>query len=406
MKRNHKNIATLAAVAALALSTCAWARGKAKVVPAVWQIEASTAAPQELSDPEQAQPPQQPKTPRAPKARAYSYSVLGSGDNRSYLGVDIEDITKERVSALKLKEERGVEITMVDQDAPAGKAGLKEHDVILDFNGSRVEGGEQLRRLIRETPPGREIALGISRDGAPQTIKVTLGDRGKEMKTWTMTAPMAPAITIPPIEMPDIEVPAFDVVVRSYSRTTGMLVDNLTPQLGEFFGVKGGEGVMVRSVDKGGAAEAAGLRAGDVIVKVGDERISDRNDWRRVLRNKSGNVSIVYVRDKKELNGTLNVASRRKTKDSGALWAPDAFDEDTDFDWDMDTEELRDMVDLQGAMRGKIELLRSRTPLAMELSHEGLTKALRGMTAGQDARQRAQRELQRSMELMRAHGMI
>src|SRR5215471_7403719 len=58
---------------------------------------------------------------------------------RSYLGVDVRDITADRVSALKLREERGVEITTVDQDAPAGKAGLKEHDVILEFNGTKVE---------------------------------------------------------------------------------------------------------------------------------------------------------------------------------------------------------------------------------------------------------------------------
>ncbi|HKD66881.1 MAG TPA: PDZ domain-containing protein, partial [Candidatus Binataceae bacterium] len=62
----------------------------------------------------------------------------GYSNGRSYLGVDIRDVTAERVGPLKLKEERGVEVTMVDQDAPAGKAGLKEHDVILDFNGTAV----------------------------------------------------------------------------------------------------------------------------------------------------------------------------------------------------------------------------------------------------------------------------
>src|SRR5579871_6660397 len=98
---------------------------------------------------------------------------------RSYLGVDVRDITSERLGALKLKEERGVEITMVDQDAPAGKAGLKEHDVILEFNGTKVESEEQFRRMIRETPPGRNVTLGISRDGVPMNIQAQIGDRGK-----------------------------------------------------------------------------------------------------------------------------------------------------------------------------------------------------------------------------------
>jgi S1-C subfamily serine protease len=92
----------------------------------------------------------------------------------SYLGVDTRDITPDRLGALKLKEEQGVEVTMVDQDAPAGKAGLKEHDVILTVNGAAVESVEQLRRVIRETPPGRVVTLGLSRDGQAMTLKVQL----------------------------------------------------------------------------------------------------------------------------------------------------------------------------------------------------------------------------------------
>src|SRR4051812_10629955 len=199
----------------------------------------------------------------ASPAMTYAYSYGESSG--AYLGVDIQDITSDRVSVLKLKEERGVEITLVDQDAPAGKAGLKEHDVILDFNGTGVESGEQLRRLIHETPAGRTVTVGISRDGQPQQIKVTLADRRKDAKRWvtSMKTPMPP---MPPIhvEVPEIEMPAMDIVVRSYSPSTGLLIDNLTPQLGEFFGIKGGEGVLVRSVEKGSAAEGAGLKAGDV----------------------------------------------------------------------------------------------------------------------------------------------
>src|SRR5579863_10362256 len=80
------------------------------------------------------------------------------GGTSSYLGVDIADVTAERLGALKLKEEKGVEVTMVDQDAPAGKAGLKEHDLILTMNGNTVESGAQLRRMIHEMPPGRVVS--------------------------------------------------------------------------------------------------------------------------------------------------------------------------------------------------------------------------------------------------------
>ena len=106
---------------------------------------------------------------QAPKARTPRTVTVNSTSTagRSYLGVDISDVTSDRVGPLKLKEERGVEIVSVDQDAPAGKAGLKEHDVILEFDGNKVESEEQLRRMLRETPPGRTVTLGISRDGQP-----------------------------------------------------------------------------------------------------------------------------------------------------------------------------------------------------------------------------------------------
>ncbi len=110
---------------------------------------------------------------------SFGYSSEESGTG-AYLGVDISDISTERLNALKLKEEKGVEVTMVDQDAPAGKAGIKEHDVILTMNGTAIESGAQLRRMIHETPAGRVVTFGLSRDGQPLTVKVQLGDRHKE----------------------------------------------------------------------------------------------------------------------------------------------------------------------------------------------------------------------------------
>src|SRR6476660_9113492 len=95
----------------------------------------------------------------------FSSEDFGGG---SYLGVDTRDVTADRLGELKLKEEHGVEVTLVDQDAPAGKAGIKEHDVILSINGNQVEGVEQLRRMIREIPPGRMVNIGST--GAAQSL--------------------------------------------------------------------------------------------------------------------------------------------------------------------------------------------------------------------------------------------
>ena len=111
-----------------------------------------------------------------PFSESFGYSSEDFGGG-SYLGVDTRDVTADRLADLKLKEEHGVEVTLVDQDAPAGKAGIKEHDVILSLNGNQVESVEQLRRMIREIPPGRTVNLGISRAGQLMTLKTQLADR-------------------------------------------------------------------------------------------------------------------------------------------------------------------------------------------------------------------------------------
>lgn len=241
---------------------------------------------------------------------------------RSYLGVDVRDITSDRVSALKLKEERGVEITTVDQDAPAGKAGLKEHDVILEFNGARVESEEQFRRMIRETPPGRNIALGISRDGNPMTINVQIGDRGKIASN--MFRIERPPMQLP--EFPDFNIP-FDIQVSGYTATLGVQVESLNQQLGEYFGVKGGEGLLVKSVEKGSPAEKAGMKAGDVIVRADNEKVTDRSDLRRLLRSHhdGGKMTIGIVREKREQNLTVDLPARKSRDSSGIeIVVPDA----------------------------------------------------------------------------------
>ena len=248
----------------------------------------------------------------------YGSEEGGSGGS-SYLGVDIADVSAERLSELKLKEENGAEVTMVDQDAPAGKAGLHEHDVILSLNGTAVESAAQLRRMIKETPPGRVVTLGISRDGQPMTLKVQLADRHKAM-TWQM--PELPKMPQMPT-MPDFDNLPVSVVVVHQSARSGLMVENISPQLGEFFGVKDGKGVLVRSVEKGSRGEKAGFRAGDVVVKVNNQPVHDTSDFTHALRSSSGTTAAVTVmREKREQNLTLPLPEK---KDSGSL-LEDSFD--------------------------------------------------------------------------------
>lgn len=231
----------------------------------------------------------------------------------SYLGVDTKDITPDRVAPLHLKDEQGVEVTMVDQDAPAGKAGIKEHDVILSVNGEHVESVEQLRRLIHEIPSGRVVTIGLSRDGQPLTIKTQLASRAQSFafngKDFHFEMPH---IEVPAIA--DMDLPVSVVVVHSAMRS-GLMVENLTPQLSDYFGAKGGQGILVRSVEKGSLAEKAGFHAGDVIVRVNGESISDSGDFSRVLRaRKANNVTVGILRDKKEQNLTFTMPDRQHSE--------------------------------------------------------------------------------------------
>jgi serine protease Do len=247
-----------------------------------------------------------------PQTQPWGYSSEETGTG-SYLGVDVSDVTKERMSALKLKEEKGVEITMVDQDAPAGKAGIHEHDVILTMNGNPVDSGAQLRRMIHEIPPGRVVEMGLSRDGQPLTLKVQLGDKRKEFAVLIpKSKSYSYSYTVPPMpNMPDIEIPEINVLVVRSSARSGLMVENLTQQLGEFFGIHDGNGVLVRSVEKGSRADKAGLRAGDVIVKVNDNSVHDTDDFTRALRSHNGGSNTVgVIRDKKEQNLNLTLPER------------------------------------------------------------------------------------------------
>jgi membrane-associated protease RseP (regulator of RpoE activity) len=183
-----------------------------------------------------------------------------------------------------------------------------------------VESVEQLRRLIHEIPAGRTVDVGISRDGQTSTLKAQLAERSKNMGynhdfNWVMPPVNVPAIHIPKINIPEMDFQTV-VVMRSPSRS-GLMVENLTPQLGDFFGVKSGNGVLVRSVEKGSRAETAGFHAGDVIVKVNGSAVSDCSDFTRLLKGHAENKATVTVlRDRKEQNITITLPEARK---SGAL---------------------------------------------------------------------------------------
>jgi serine protease Do len=259
----------------------------------------------------------------APRARtAAARRIMMQHTGSSYLGVGVVEITPERAKELHLKDEQGVEVRCVDEDSPAAKAGLKEGDVVLEYNGQRVEGGEQFIRLVRETPPGRAANLVVWRNGASQTLTASIGQRrapmafefdlGELANAFPKVAPMPP---MPTIHMPDLP----STFMTWHSSTLGIESESLNHQLAQYFGVK--EGVLVRSVIHDSSAEKAGFKAGDVIVKVDGQKVTTPREISSILQSSRAKKSlpVTVIRHEKEvvLNVVLEEDSRWPAFETG-----------------------------------------------------------------------------------------
>lgn len=210
---------------------------------------------------------------------------LVNEEEGGWLGIEIAEVTPEKAKELHLDAARGVIVKEVTPDSPAAKAGLKENDVIVEYNGERVEGALQFGRLVRETPSGRTVALTTIRDGKPQKLNAEIGawsdHFGKEMNhVFAIGPPPVPHVP----DMNAFDFRSFPYEFGSAAPLLGVTAENLNGQLGEYFGAPGGQGVLVREVRPGTPAEKAGLKAGDVIVKVDGESIRTVGDLRSKLR--------------------------------------------------------------------------------------------------------------------------
>ena len=237
--------------------------------------------------------------------------VIAPG-SASFLGVNVADINAESAKNLKLKEERGVEITRVEGDSPAAKAGLKAGDVVLEYNGQRVEGTEQFVRMVRETPEGRQARLVVSRDGSTETVTATVSARkgagifiGEPFNSEKLRVQMD-KLQKQLRARPDIP----SVNMSWQSGALGVTAEPLESQLAEYFGVK--EGVLVRSVSKDSAAEKAGIKAGDVILKIDETRVATPREITSAIRKLGSKTTfpVSVVRNHKEMSVSVTVSEQ------------------------------------------------------------------------------------------------
>jgi C-terminal processing protease CtpA/Prc len=247
-----------------------------------------------------------------PSIETDDLNIMIGDDSSSWLGVETHEVTADKAKELKLSAERGVLLGKVVPDSPAAKAGLKENDVVTEINGQRVEGAAQFHRMIHEIPAGRSIQLTVWRDGRAQTISATLGKSEERRHAMKMVAPTPGTFAFRMPEIPEIPPMEWNGGMPFGGQPRlGIDAEEISGQLGAFFGAPGGEGILVRDVNSGSPAEKAGVKAGDVITSLNGERIRTVGELREKLSakhdDKDRTVKLGILRNKSEISLTVEL---------------------------------------------------------------------------------------------------
>lgn len=209
---------------------------------------------------------------------------------KGWLGVSIQDITSHLKRSMDLKTTEGALVTSVVDDSPADSAGIKEDDVIIQFDGKDIGGASDLQEAVGKTRPGAKVSITVLRKGEKKTIQVTIG-KYPRAERFSITIPRAPR--------------ALEILTEGY-RIQGLTLRSLSDQLAQYFQVPDGEGVLVWEVEKESPAEKAGIKAGDVLTKVGGKRIKEVRDVSRALgafdEGEKVNVDVIRKGERKSLS--------------------------------------------------------------------------------------------------------
>ncbi|MHC4195578.1 MAG: Do family serine endopeptidase, partial [Planctomycetota bacterium] len=209
----------------------------------------------------------------------YSQLISGGKVVRGFLGVGIQDLTPDLAESesLEIKNTKGIVITDVTEDSAAGKIGLKQYDIIVEFNGEKVEKTNDFRNRVAMLKPGTEVKLVVLRDGTRKNFTVELGQR-----------PEPGRLAGTPSEAME---------------GLGFSVQNLTDELAERFGYEGRSGVIVNQVQSGSIAELAGIAPGVLIMEVNRQPVKNVKQFSKALKNAKKARSVLLLID----NGRYNV---------------------------------------------------------------------------------------------------
>lgn len=237
---------------------------------------------------------------------AQSWGWGGDRDG-AWLGIYMQSVDRELAEAFKLDSRYGVVINEVVKDSPADKAGLKEDDIIIAINDEKIRDDDDLTDFLYDSEEGDDVTLTIIRDGNEMTVGVTLGEREND-RNWyraprALKAPKAPKAP---------RVFGFDSDYDFSTSYLGVRMQELTGQLGEYFGVAHGNGALISEVDRDSPAEKAGLKAGDVITKIGDDNVRDYDDVVDYIADldPGDKTTVTVLREKSEKSFEVEIGER------------------------------------------------------------------------------------------------
>jgi serine protease Do len=227
-------------------------------------------------------------------------TLVGPG---SSIGVRVRDVNEDDLKKAKLDGQTGVYIVEVERGSPAERAGLKEGDILTEFDGERVRSVRGLTRLVSETPPDRTVKATIVRDASRRALDVTPENSVALNRRLAPRAPAPDLRILPRIPRTPAQPDTPRFQLQPPRGRLGVTLGVLDGQMAEFFGVS--RGVLVSAVERDSPAARAGLKAGDVITDVNGRPTRQPADVSQAVRDAKDSVELKIVRDKKEM--TLRV---------------------------------------------------------------------------------------------------
>jgi C-terminal processing protease CtpA/Prc len=231
-----------------------------------------------------------------------------------WLGIYPQTVDKDLKEAFNLDADYGVIVKAVIPGSPADEAGIKQGDIILKFDGQKLSSADDLIKDVSEHNAGDKVDMVVVRDGEKKTVEANLENRensdayaqaknnpNKIFQWFDQNAPNSPKSYSWSYQNDESE------YANSY---IGVSIQNLNPQLGEYFGVDDGHGALITEVMADSPAEKAGLKAGDVIVSIGGNEVEGPADVQKAVRKaeKGEELNIAVLRNKDEKDFTLEVA--------------------------------------------------------------------------------------------------